>query len=218
MKTTSIKALALAVLMGLWAGSPARAQVSAADDGIEWGLRSNVLTWVLGAPGIGVDVSFAGRWQAGIDGAYGSWDLSHDCEGLRITTAGVQVRRYFRPFGTPHVGRDVNGDGVRQYGSRSRGWFLGLDARYTHWNEQFFTAGGGTEGDALTAGVVAGYSFVLSRDGRWGVDALLGVGFVHREYDDYVWYAPAAMNRLTDSHDKNQFGLTTAEVSFTYKF
>lgn len=218
MKSTTIKTIALAALLGLFAGGSAQAQEPVTEKGIGWGLRSNVLTWVLGAPGIGVDLSFGSRWQAGIDGAYGGWDLGHDCEGLRITTAGVQVRRYFRPFGTPHVGRDVNGDGVRQYSSLSRGWFLGLDARYTHWNEQFFTTGGGTEGDALTAGVVAGYSFVLSPNGRWGVDALLGVGFVHREYDDYEWYAPAAMNRLTGSHNKNQFSLTTAEVSITYKF
>lgn len=216
MKSMKIKKVVV-LLIGLCLALSGKAQESASASKVAVGLRTNLVTWTLGAPGIGVDIRFADCWQVGIDGAYGGWDLSEDSDGVRVTTAGVQVRRYFRPFGTQHVGADMDGDGVH-YTSWSHGWFVGLDARYTHYNDQFFIHTGGTEGDALTAGLIGGYSFALSRDGRWGVDALLGLGFVHKTYDKYEWYAPVLMNRFIGSGEKNKFGLTTAEVSITYKF
>lgn len=217
MKKTALS-IALAMALGLSAALPAQAQEAEAKHTVQLGLRTNLLTWAAGAPGIGIDLSIGNRWQVGVDGAYGNWDLSEDCEGVRIITAGVQLRRYFRPFGTKHTGRDVNRNGVLEYTSNSRGWFLGVDARYTHYNEQFFSSEGGTEGDAITGGLIGGYSFTLDKSGHWGVDALLGAGFVHKEYDKYSWYEPAQMNRITGSNEKNKFGITTAEVSITYKF
>ena len=206
------KKIVLALLMGLMISLPGMAQETS-NEKVAIGVRTNLVTWAIGAPGIGLDVRFANRWQIGIDGAYGNWDLNGESEGVRITTSGLQARRYFRTFGTPHVGRDVNGDT-----SLSRGAFVGLDVRYYHYNQTWFSHVGGSEGDAITAGMIGGYSFVLSKDGRWGVDALLGLGFVHKDYVDYEWYSPAQLNRITYPNVKNQFGLTTAEVSFTYKF
>lgn len=211
------KKIGLALLMGLMMSLPGVAQ-EASNEKVAIGVRTNLVTWAIGAPGIGLDVRFAQRWQVGIDGAYGNWALNGESEGVRITTAGLQARRYFRTFGTPHVGRDVNGDGKREYTSLSRGAFVGLDVRYYHYNQTWFSHVGGSEGDAITAGIIGGYSFVLSKDGRWGVDALLGLGFVHKDYVDYEWYSPAQLNRITYPNVKNKFGLTTAEVSFTYKF
>ena len=211
------KKIVLVLLMGLMMSLPGMAQETS-NEKVAIGVRTNLVTWAIGAPGIGLDVRFANRWQIGIDGAYGNWDLNGESEGVRITTSGLQARRYFRTFGTPYVGRDVNGDGKQEYTSLSRGAFVGLDVRYYHYNQTWFSHVGGSEGDAITAGMIGGYSFVLSKDGRWGVDALLGLGFVHKDYVDYEWYSPAQLNRITYPNVKNQFGLTTAEVSFTYKF
>lgn len=211
------KKIVLALLMGLMMSLPGMAQETS-NEKVAIGVRTNLVTWAVGAPGVGLDVRFANRWQVGIDGAYGNWALNGESEGVRITTAGLQARRYFRTFGTPHVGRDVNGDGKREYTSLSRGAFVGLDVRYYHYNQTWFSHVGGSEGDAITAGMIGGYSFVLSKDGRWGVDALLGLGYVNKDYVDYEWYSPAQLNRITYPNVKNKFGLTTAEVSFTYKF
>ena len=211
------KMIGLALLMGLMMNLPVMAQ-KASEEKVAIGVRTNLLTWAVGAPGIGFDVRFAERWQVAIDGAYGNWDLDNESESVRITTAGLQARRYFRTFGTPHVGRDLDGNGKFEYVSLSRGAFVGLDVRYYHYNQTWFSHVGGSEGDAITAGIIGGYSFVLSKDGRWGVDALLGLGFVHNDYVDYEYYSPAQLNRITYPNVKNKFGLTTAEVSFTYKF
>ena len=211
------RSITVALLMGLMMSFQGKAQ-EASSEKVTLGIRTNLVTWAVGAPGIGIDVRFANCWQVGVDGAYGNWDLNGESEGVRVTTAGIQARRYFRPFGTPHVGRDLNGNGKFENTNLSRGAFVGLDVRYTHFNQTFFSYAGGTEGDAYTAGVVGGYSLALSKDGRWGVDMLLGLGYICKDYVTYEWYEPAQMNIQTGSNEKNKFGLTTAEVSITYKF
>lgn len=212
-----MKRIAWMLMIGLWSMLSVQAQ-EPLEGKVTWGIRANLVTWVLGVPGMGLDVSFGKYWQIGVDGAYGNWDLAHDTKGIRVMTAGVQARRYFRPFGTPHVGRDVNRNGIREYTSMSRGWFVGLDARTTHYHDQFFVTEGGSEDDVLTAGIIGGYSFTLNRSGRWGLDALLGIGYIHKDYDRYEWYAPVQMHRLLDSGVKRKLGLTTAEFSITYQF
>ena len=212
------KKIAMALLLGMMMSLTGNAQETVDEKKLAVGLRTNLLTWTLGAPSIGVDVRFAQHWQVGVDAAYSDCVTDNDNPTVRIQTLGLQARRYFRPFGTPHVGRDVNRNGIREYTSMSRGWFVGLDARTTHYHDQFFVTEGGSEDDVLTAGIIGGYSFTLNRSGRWGLDALLGIGYIHKDYDRYEWYAPVQMHRLLDSGVKRKLGLTTAEFSITYQF
>lgn len=106
-------------------------------------LRSNLLLWGLCSPSLGMDLTLGRRWQVGLDGSYGNWSLSHRTHAARLSTAGLQLRRYFRPFtnrnSASHPSLDI-------YISSSRGAYLGIDLRYTHFNEQLLTAG--TPGDA----------------------------------------------------------------------
>ena len=170
----------------------------------EFGLRTNAVTWLAGAPSIGVDVRFADFWQIGVDAAYSCCEMDKDTQWTRVQTVGLQARRYFRPFGTTDVG--------------SRGWFMGLDARCSHYGDQLFNQNDGTHGDVWSGGVIGGYSFALGKNGHWGIDAVLGLGFLHKDYVRYEWYEPAEMFRVVDSAIKNKLGLTTLEVSLTYKF
>ena len=214
------KMIAMALLLGMMMSLPGNAQESVDEKKLVVGLRTNLLTWTLGAPSIGVDVRFAQHWQVGVDVAYSDCVTDNDNPTVRIQTLGLQARRYFRPFGTHHVGQDLDGDGVA-YTSDSRGWFVGLDARSTHFTDQFFTSNDGTHGDISAVGLVGGYSFTLSRCGKkghWGVDALMGLGFIHKDYERYEWYEPVQMFRTTGSNVNNKFGLTTLELSLTYNF
>ena len=61
-------------------------------------LRSNLLLWAFGSPSLGMDLTLGRRWQVGLDGSYGNWSLSHRTHAARLSTAGLQLRRYFRPF------------------------------------------------------------------------------------------------------------------------
>jgi len=219
--------LALAIVLGAGiANAPARAQntaeqvipaavlpAAAAPETAPTGfsLRTNLLLWAFGSPSLGLDLTFGSRWQAGIDGSYGNWHLSHTSNAARLTTAGVQLRRYFRSFQTPHTGRG-------SYRSNSRGLYLGVDLRYTHFNEQLLTPDTGREGDLLTAGLLLGYSFTLGTNGQWALDTALGLGYIHKDYDRYAWYNPAGMNRRIGSRNTDAFGLTTLEAALVYRF
>lgn len=105
------------------------------------------------------------------------------------------------------------------YISSSRGAYLGIDLRYTHFNEQLLTAGTpGREGDLISAGILLGYSFALDPCGRWAIDAALALGYQYQDYDRYTWYAPAAQNRLLGTRTHNRFTLTALDVALVYRF
>ena len=101
----------------------------------------------------------------------------------------------------------------------ARGAYLGIDLRYTHFNEQLLTAGTpGREGDLISAGILLGYSFALDPCGRWAIDAALALGYQHQNYDRYTWYAPAAQSRLLGTRTHDRFTLTALDVALVYRF
>ena len=179
-------------------------------------LRSNLLLWAFGSPSLGMDLTLGRRWQVGLDGSYGNWSLSHRTHAARLSTAGLQLRRYFRPFTNRNSASHPNLD---IYISSSRGAYLGIDLRYTHFNEQLLTAGTpGREGDLISAGILLGYSFALDPCGRWAIDAALALGYQYQDYDRYTWYAPAAQSRLLGTRTHDRFTLTARDVALVYRF
>lgn len=175
-------------------------------------LRTNLLLWAFGSPSLGIDLTLGTRYQIGLDGSYGNWPLSHTSHAARLSTAALQLRRYFRPFSRPHHGR-------AGYTSPSRGAYLGIDLRYTHFNEQLLSAANpGREGDLLSAGILAGYSFALDPAGHWALDAAFALGMQHYKYDRYTWYPPAGQNRLLGTRTGNRFTLTALQAALVYRF
>jgi len=143
-------------------------------------------------------------------------DLTEVIIAVDTDSAGLQLRRYFRPFtnrnSASHPNRDI-------YISSSRGAYLGIDLRYTHFNEQLLTAGTpGREGDLISAGILLGYSFALDPCGHWAIDAALALGYQHQNYDRYTWYAPAAQSRLLGTRTHDRFTLTALDVALVYRF
>lgn len=163
-------------------------------------LRTNLLTWAVGSPGLGVSLGIGPCWQVGIDGSYGNWNVSHRSTAIRISTAGAEARRYLQP-----ATEDKNA---------CRGIYLGLDTRYTHFNHRLTDIG--REGDLITAGILVGYTFCLGHP-RWSLDASLGCGYIHRNYERYTWYEPAQDFRYLDTRTRNGFGLTNLSVSIAYR-
>lgn len=170
-------------------------------------LRTNLLTWALGSPGLGLALDLSPRWQLSLDGSYGNWSISHRSNALRLSTAGVEVRRYFRTQ-APHRAANCPLSIV------NCPLFLGLDLRYLHFNTLWGSVG--REGDQLSAGILAGYSFTLGHP-RWTLDASIGLGYRHRSYDRYTWYAPAHDFRLLGHRHRNSLGLTSIGVALNYR-
>jgi len=181
-------------------------------------LRTNLLTWALGSPGLGLALDLSPRWQLSLDGSYGNWSISHRTHALRLSTAGVEVRRYFRTQ-SPHRAANcplsiVNCQLSPVNCPLAPGPYLGLDLRYLHFNTLWGSVG--REGDQLSAGILAGYSFTLGHP-RWTLDASIGLGYRHRSYDRYTWYAPAHDFRLLGHRHRNSLGLTSIGVALNYR-
>lgn len=192
-------------------------------------LRTNLLTWAVGSPGLGVSVGFGPRWQVGIDGSYGNWAVSHNSTAIRFSTAGAEARYYLQPkkasgnaakagSNAANIGSNAANIGssaaYANASAAARGLYLGIDARYSHFNDYFTETG--HEGDLLTAGILVGYTFTLGHP-RWSLDASLGCGYVHRDYERYTWYPPAQDFLYLGSRTRNGFGLTNASVSIAYR-
>ncbi len=172
-------------------------------------LRTNAVLWAFGAPNVGLEIVLHDYYTLAFDGGYGDWGVKGDNAALpRLSTVGMQVRRYLRPLGQPL-------HGTADYHA---GWFVGADARYVHVNHQKGDEKVGKEGDLWNFGITGGYTLPLSKDGRWAADFLAGIGAIRRDYSKYTWYAPANMNRKVGERLDWTAGLTTLEASLVYRF
>lgn len=204
----SITIAAAALLLLLLGAAPGTAQTlrSSQTHSIEHiGVRTNLVSWALASPSLGVDVQWGGRWQATIDGHLSV--LSSDRGGgkalyPRLSGFGAEVRRYF--------------------GSDFHQLYLAVDARYTQF-DLLPASAIGREGIAYTVGPTAGYTLPLpslwglNTEG-WTVDAAIGIGYVYRDLNRYTWHAPVRQNRLLGTKSGSAFGVTHAELSLVYHF
>lgn len=180
--------------------------LSAQVDGL--GLRTNLPAWILLSPSLGADISWNSRYMLVVDGSYGDWNLDQDKEGIRLSSIGVEARRYFS------AGADSEKKWYNPAGGRYNGLYAGIDARYLRFNTNL--SGKHREGNMYTAGVLAGYTFHTASN--WVIDTSIGLGYVHREYDSYKWYPPANDDRGLGLKKKNGLGLTNLSVSLAYRF
>lgn len=178
---------------------PARAQVDGQEqkDTPRWSLSSNLLSWATLAPNVGAEVYFAGRWSVAFDGSFGMWGFGTDKTATQTWSVGGELRRWLQ---TSH------------YGQR-RTW-VGVSVRGGEFDENFFSPG--RRGSALLAGATVGYRFWLPR--RWRVDASLGLGYVHLDYDKYFHNRRFDVWELEGHRTTDRFGLTNLNVALVYLF
>lgn len=189
----------LLFIISLFAATAATAQV----DG--FGLRTSLLPWAVGSPSVGADITWNGRYLFAADGNFGDWKVDRGDRRFRHSSVGIEARRYFSD-GTP-CWASPNG-GVY------KGMYLGIDGRH-HWINNSITTIV-REGIFITAGLVVGYSFHTR--GNWSVDAGIGCGYVYKDYNKYILYPPAGMDRLMGVVKGSGFGLTSLSVSLVYRF
>lgn len=228
--------IAAALLLLLLGTAPATAQVK------NIGLRTNLLSWAMASPALGVDVQWNNRWQATLDGHISLMSDDPDnghARYLRVSGAGAEVRRYFETehhstdirrssatgsstatsIGTvTSIGTATNSSTATSIGNTGlpfHGAYLALGARYLKFDHLLFSDTG-REGIAYTAGLTVGYTFFLPA--RWTVDAAIGAGYRYKDYTRYEWYKPVLQNRFLNEKSNHSFGITHAEVSLVYHF
>lgn len=159
------------------------------------GVRSNVASWALLSPSLGLDVMLPGGFMATLDGSYGDWGISRSSSSaIRVSSIGLGGRKYF----------DL----------ASQGWFVGADVRYLRFNTLRHKIE--REGNMITAGVLGGYTFLLGKN--WWLDTSIGAGYVNRRYDKAKYYPPAGEDRGLGSRKLNTVGITNLNIAFVYRF
>ena len=192
------------------------------------GLRTNLLAWACSSASLGIDLRWGTRWQAGIDGSIALKSAPADgwqsAPRFAVSGAGAEVRRYFNALYRSVDTRRLSGNGDNNGGGSGNGGnglshhgpYLALNVRYLKFDFLRNEHATGREGTLLTAGITLGYTFCLTR--HLTLDAALGAGYIHQDYNRYQWYAPAARNRFISHQNGNTLGLTQAEVSVAYGF
>lgn len=177
-----------------WLAVPLRVGAQIKING--WGLRTSVPAWFVLSPSIGADISWNQRYRLALDASYGHGDApKNDDKGVHLSSVGIEVRRYMKPVAYS-------------------GFYLGADVRRLEFNYKLSSIG--RDGWAITAGILAGYTFKLPAS--WGIDVSAGCGYIHSDYTRYRWYEPQKMNRFLNNRIRNTVGLTNLNVALHYGF
>lgn len=204
------------ITVALTAAMPVCAQEKSGNGISAIGIHTNLLTMIGQAPSIGVDIRWAGRWQAGITGSYGDWGkLTHGKDVLRLRNALTGECRYY--ISAMHRSPVSDGYSVTPF----RGCYLGVDGTYFRYDNGCRNPC--REGNGYAVGPLVGYTFNLYSDSRrtnmpLSIDIAIGAGFVHTSYNKYEWYEPKGMNMILGTDADNKFGITHAKLSLVYHF
>lgn len=195
--------LAVGLTFAIWAGGNAHAQVLPARDNPGWhiGVKSNLLSDLSLTPDLGVEVQWAGRWSAGVEGSY-VWlrDHTHD-RHWRIEGGNAYLRHWW-----PVTGRN----------NLMTGHHLGVYGQLYTFQVQLADSHGfisGTPGQNLwgkpwwACGVEYGYSINLS--GRLNLDLTLGIGYAHGMLNRYgtCGCSPAKTDTSCDCGPRDRYSL-----------
>lgn len=160
-------------------------------------LRSDILSWALLSPSIGVDINWNQRWSVGVNGSYAHWHIFNKGHFPRLSIAEANIRRYNKGNAT------------------FKGMYLGANIGM-QWYDINPKHGKGWNGHNLAVGTLAGYTLLLPSG--WALDAGIGAGYLYRDYKRYQWYAPANMNRIASTHQGSGFGITHLNISVIHRF
>lgn len=160
-------------------------------------LHCDLPSWILLSPSIGADINWNQRWSAGVSGSYAHWHIFKQGHLPRISIAEASIRRY------------AKGEAA------FKGFYLGANIGI-QWYDIHPKNRKGWSGHNLAAGMLAGYTFLLTS--HWAFDAGIGAGYLYKDYKRFQWYAPADMDRIVSLHKGSAFGITHLSISVIHRF
>ena len=132
-------------------------------------VKTNALYWATMSPNISAEVGLAPHWTLEVGGGLNPFTLKNNRKWKHYQWQGEArywiCERFYRHFIGIHAG-----GGELNIARTAFPWpRISSDKRYEGW--------------AVKAGVSYGYSFVLG--GRWNMEATVGFGVIHADYDRY---------------------------------
>lgn len=157
----------------------------------EIAFRTSATLWATATPNIEVSAPIDRHWTVHLPVAYNPWVFKDNSRLQQLTT--MPGFRWWKQQANVHYFMSI-------YGIASRFHFGGWFNQKHRYN-----------GKAFGAGIGAGYSFVLGR--HWNIEAELGLGYVHANYDKCEW---KQNSRLIGSYKEWKLIPTKIDVSFVY--
>lgn len=184
MAAYKLRSILLSLLLGTTAVS---AQHSA--------LKTNLLQWATTTPNASAEFALGRQFSIEIGGSYNAWKFGNGMK-LNLYMARPEIRYWF----------------CRKF----EGHFLGVHGHYGHFNigqipflpsmKDFIY-----RGDFYGGGLSYGYHWALGR--RWGIEAVVGGGYINMKYGKYSCVECA---EKVGDYKQNYFGVTQAAINLIY--
>ena len=158
-------------------------------------LKTNVLYWATTTPNGGVELGLGRRFSVDLWGAYNAWKFSNE---MKLNLYLVQPEIRFWP--------------CRKF----EGHFVGVHGHYGHFNIGLIPFISGLRDNVLRGDLYGGglsYGYHWAFGDRWGLEALLGCGYVSMKYTKYRCSECA---EPVGAYTRNYFGPTRLGFSVIY--
>lgn len=158
-------------------------------------LKTNLLQWATTTPNVAVEFALGRHFSLETGGSYNAWKFGNGMK-LNLYMARPELRYWL----------------CRKF----EGHFLGVHGHYGHFNiglipflrtmkDDIY------RGDFYGGGLSYGYHWALGR--RWGMEAVIGGGYVNMQYGKYRCVECA---EKTGDYKRNYFGVTRAAINLIY--
>jgi len=163
-------------------------------------VKTNVLSDAVGSPNISLEQSLGGRLSLDVSGHYNPFSSEGSMRRRKHWLVQSELRLWrCQPFSGHFIGLHVL---AGEYNIADADLPLGLYKGTKTWRYEGFVMG---------TGISYGYHFILSP--HWGIEAVLGAGYVRASYDRYRC---AHCGEKLGSGYKNYLGPTKAAISVVY--
>lgn len=169
------------------------------------GLKTDLINDIALSPNLGIDIGLASKWTMQLSGELNLWEI--DGRTWKHACLELEPRYWFcQRFAGHFIGLQVLG-GTYNFGNLNIPYnFLGTDLRNLK-DKRY-------QGWAFGTGATYGYAWPLHK--HWNLEAEIGIGWLHTEFDSY----PCAIcgTILEDNKTHDYFGITKLAVSLEYFF
>lgn len=171
--------------------------VSVRSDAQTLALKTNVPLWGTATPNLALEAGLSSQWSLELSGAANPFSFNDNRKWKHYLLQGEArywlCERFYGHFLGIHAG-----GGEFNVARTSVPW---LD----------FSSGNRYEGWNVGAGISYGYSWVLGK--RWNLEATLGLGWLHLDYDKFQC---AACGKKLESKKEDRFAPTKIAVNLIY--
>ena len=184
------------------------------DDVWKIGIKTNMLNDALVIPNLGVELQVLDHVSFNLEGWYTPYNMLAPSKDTNFSGFRPQFRYWFGRNSLMRHGNYVAIDGALMWYTLK--WRDGL--LYQNGKENHLDKKSSNSTPAWSAGISYGYCFGLGKTKAWGIELELGIGYQRFTHNVGKFNEDTLRWEIYDYQEKQQFGITHANVSLTYRF